>query len=248
MAKVILFDLDGTLVKAGGAGRRALNEAVRRLHGVSEVCSEFSLAGRTDKDNFRLAFHKAVGRRPDAREAARLEQAYLARLPRHVDKAVADGRYELIPGIKRFLKALRERKALIGLGTGNIKEGAHIKLRPSGLLDHFHFGGFGSDGYRRVKVLRTAVQRASQILGRRVSARDVYVIGDTHKDVAAGKQAGYHTGVVTCGFGEMEEIRKSSPEFMAEDFADLEAWLLWLNLELRRAKRDEVTPSKGVKA
>ena len=227
--KVVLFDLDGTLVRAGGAGRRALNRAVLELTGVPDACSEFSLAGRTDLDNFRLAFRKAAGRPPTASEAEAVRAAYLKRLPAEVRAAVRAGRYELVPGVARFLKLLRRRKdMLVGLGTGNIQPGAWLKLEPSGLSAHFAFGGFGCDGYTRVGMLRAAVRRASQLAGAPIRKERVFVIGDTHKDVLAGKAAGYRTAVVTAGFGELSRIERSRPELIAPDFRDASRWLRWL--------------------
>lgn len=227
--KAVLFDLDGTLVRAGGAGRRALNRAVEQLHGAREVCSEFSLAGRTDLDNFRLALRVALGRDPTPAQTAAVQAAYLRRLPREVKDAVDSGRYELVAGIGRLLRELnRLPGVLIGLGTGNVKPGAQLKLRPSGLLGHFTFGGFGCDGYTRVSVLRTAVRRASEAAGTRIPPDAVYVIGDTDKDVKAGKAAGYHTGVVTAGFGELDKIRKAGPELIAPDFRNPRPWLRWI--------------------
>ena len=89
--KVVLFDLDGTLVKAGGSGRKALNRAVLLLHGFREVCDTFSLEGRLDHHNFRLACRNAIGRRPTLAELEALEETYLKLLPSEVRKAVRRG-------------------------------------------------------------------------------------------------------------------------------------------------------------
>lgn len=227
--KAVLFDLDGTLVRAGGSGRLALDQAVERLHGFPAVCSKFSLAGRTDRDNFRLALRLALGRMPTPSEIAAVEATYLRRLPHEVRGAVRAGRYKLIGGVARLLEALRRRRdVLVGLGTGNIERGAKLKLTPSGLLPHFAFGGFGYDGYSRVSVLRAAVRRASRLAGSRIQPGSVYIIGDTDKDVKAGKAAGYHTGAVTSGFGESEKIRRAAPELIAKDFRPLSPWLDWI--------------------
>src|SRR2546426_423388 len=80
--KVVLFDLDGTLVKAGGSGRRALNRAVKTLHGVDDICSRFSIVGRMDKENFHIAVCKAIGRKPSVQELRAVQNAYLKHLPR----------------------------------------------------------------------------------------------------------------------------------------------------------------------
>lgn len=229
--KVILFDLDGTLVRAGGSGRKALNLAVQRLHGVREVCSQFSLAGRTDLDNFTLAFRAARGRRPSPRELAAVRDAYLAQLPREVSAAVRGRRYELVPGIRRLLRLLSRRAGVwLGLGTGNVRSGAVIKLGPSGLLPFFSFGGYGCDAYTRSRMLKTAVLRAEELAGERARRSEVFVIGDTEKDVSAGKKAGYRTGVVTAGFGDPAAIRAARPELVTPDFRDPAPWLSWMGL------------------
>ncbi len=241
--KIILFDIDGTLVKAGGAGKLALNKAVKTLHGAEDVCSKFYLAGGTDKVNFMQAFIEAKGRKPARKEVKAVEKKYLELLPAEVDNAVKDGRYMEIPGVAQLLKFLSKRRdVFIGLGTGNLKKGAFIKLKPSGLSKYFIFGGFGCDSYERAEVLKKAVKRAEKIAGRKARVCDVYIIGDTHKDVSAGKEAGYHTGAVTCGFGDRSKIMRTGPELVAEDFTDLSPWLIWLGLKKdpKGIKRDSL--------
>ncbi|MDA8244947.1 MAG: HAD hydrolase-like protein, partial [Elusimicrobia bacterium] len=119
----------------------------------------------------------------------------------------------------------------VGLGTGNLKDGAFIKLEPSGLMKHFAFGGYGCDSHHRSEVLRKAVQRAARIAGNSIKDGEVYVIGDTHRDVEAAKEAGYHSGVVLDGFGDRALIMRSNPELIAKDFAAMKPWLIWLGLE-----------------
>ncbi|MBI3548519.1 MAG: HAD hydrolase-like protein [Elusimicrobia bacterium] len=226
---VVLFDLDGTLVKAGGSGRKALNRAVVQLHAFEEVCSTFSLEGRMDRQNFRLALTSAIGRAPTRREVRAVEDAYLKLLPNEVRKAVKAGRYLEIPGVSKLLRALAKRKnVLLGLGTGNIREGAHIKLKPSGFLRYFTFGGYGRDGRSRAHMLRLAVGRAETLAGRRVSPADVRVIGDTARDVFAGRRSGYKTGIVIDGYGDVDAIRRAKPDLLEPDFRDTRRWLDWI--------------------
>lgn len=227
--KVVLFDLDGTLVAAGGAGRKALDRAAESLHGAEKVCSRFSLAGRTDRQNFHLAVLKATGRRPTARQLRDIERAYLRLLPGEVRKAVRERRYAEIPGITRLVRRLsKTRGVLLGLGTGNVERGARIKLEPSGLLKYFFFGGYGSDGWTRVRMLQAAVRRAAARAGRPIRPRDVFVIGDTPLDVRAGKRAGYRAGAVLGGYGDPRELKRAKPEVLARDFKDLDPWLSWI--------------------
>ena len=227
--RIVLFDIDGTLVKAGGAGRKALNRAVFKLYGIRDICSTFSLAGRMDWDNFRRAHENAVGRRATPRDIERVEAAYLALLPDEVRKAVREGLYAEIAGVSRLVNRLSGLDdVLLGLGTGNIEEGARIKLGPSGLLGRFRFGGFGRDGGSRTQMLRTAARRAETLAGRRISGARVFVIGDTPRDVSAGRSAGFRTGAVLDGFGDVEAIRRACPDFLAADFRDTDAWLRWI--------------------
>lgn len=238
--KILLFDLDGTLVRAGGAGRRALNRAVQNVFRVRKDCGELSLAGKTDLVNFAEAIRNAVGRKPTRRDVDRVHEEYIRVLPHFVRVARRAKRYELTAGIEGLLKALAARKGevALGLGTGNMERGARIKLKPSGLDGYFPFGGYGSDAYHRHLLLKKAVARAKKHHRlRRVDPADVYVIGDTPLDVAAGKKAGYKTVGVGTGFATWAELKRSRPDFLAKDFRNVEAWLRWLSLKPATQKK-----------
>ncbi|MDD2773179.1 MAG: haloacid dehalogenase-like hydrolase [Elusimicrobiales bacterium] len=231
MHKLVLFDLDGTLVLAGGSGKLALNAAVEKLYGKKNVCSEFSLAGCTDNANFSRAHELAAGEKAKTGDVARIAAAYLKILPVEVKKAVREKRYSKIRGVEKFIAALKKHKnVLVGLGTGNLKEGAFIKLGPSGMTGEFVCGGFGCDGYHRADVLRKAVRRAEKIAGRKISPAEVYIVGDTPLDISAGKECGYRTGVVTCGYSPRGELLRAGPELLEKDFSDMKPWLVWLGL------------------
>lgn len=229
--KLVLFDLDGTLVKAGGSGRLALNTAIAELYGTKDICSRISVMGRTDAENFTSAAKLAAGKKPSAAVFKQVEQRYLKHLPGEVSQAVKGGRYELIKGIKEFLSALERSGVAYGLGTGNVKTGAYIKLGPSGLSEKFLFGGFGGDGMHRAQVLRAAVKRAEQHLKTKFAPSQVYVVGDTENDVFAALENGYHSAVVTSGFGEEKTLMHAGPELLERDYEDLYPWLLWLGLK-----------------
>ena len=230
--KIILFDIDGTLVKAGGAGARALNFAVEAMTGHPEACKSVQLQGATDKANFENAFKAGAGRKPTPKQLAALTQKYVDRLPLEVLASVRAKKYLKIKGVEKLLVKLSARKdVMVGLGTGNLKDGAFIKLEPSGLLKHFAFGGYGCDSHHRSEVLEKAVERAAKIAKVKIKQREVFVIGDTHRDVEAAKEAGYHSGVVLDGFGDQRLLMRSNPELMVKDFSDMKPWLIWLGLE-----------------
>lgn len=230
--KIILFDIDGTLVKAGGAGARALDHAVEAMTGHKDACASIQLQGATDKTNFVNAFAAGAGRKPTKRELDELTKKYVGRLPQEVLASVKAKTYLKVKGVEKFLDRLAGRSdVLVGLGTGNLKDGAFIKLGPSGLMNRFAFGGYGCDSHHRSAVLKKAVQRAARVAGSAIKEREVFVIGDTHRDVEAAKEAGYHSGVVLDGFGDKALIMRSNPELMAKDFSNMKPWLIWLGLE-----------------
>lgn len=239
--KIVLFDIDGTLIKAGGAGVRALNHAIREMTGCKEACKAFELQGATDKCNFDLAFKAGKGRRPTKKEMAELVRLYVARLPDEVKASLKAKKYEKLKGVEKFLgKLSRTPGVMIGLGTGNLKDGAFIKLGPSGFMKYFAFGGYGCDSHHRAEVLQKAAERAAKLANAKVTPSEVYVIGDTHRDVEAAKEAGYRPAAVLGGFGDAHLILRSNPEIMEKDFSDPKPWLLWLGLE-----RDPKGVSRG---
>ncbi len=230
--KIVLFDIDGTLIKAGGAGVRALDKAIKEMLGVDHACGEISWQGCTDKENFSLVFKRACGKKPTAKQFRELELKYICFLPAEVKRSIKSKNYSKLNGVEKLLAILSKRKdVMVGLGTGNLRDGAFIKLEPSGLGKYFAFGGYGCDSHIRSQVLMKAVERAEKILKTRVRPADVYVIGDTHRDVSAAKDAGYHSAAVMDGFGDQNLLARSGAELIVKDFKDLYPWLIWLGLE-----------------
>lgn len=229
--KVLLFDIDGTLIRAGGAGRKALNRAAFVLYGKKHACSELSLAGRTDLYNFGAAYQAATGRKPTRAAVERLHREYLKHLPYYVKMAIRNGTYEVPAGLKVLLKRLaRDKRVLLGLGTGNMEKGARIKLEPSGFNAYFLFGGYGSDSFHRASLLKIAVVRAKRLAKTSLRPDDVYVIGDTPYDVKAGKKAGFKTVAVGTGYADWTELVAAKPDHIARDFRGTEKWLSWFRL------------------
>lgn len=229
--KILLFDVDGTLIRAGGAGRKALNQAARKLYGKKHACSELSLAGRTDLYNFGQAYRAATGKKPTRAAVEKLHREYLKHLPYYVRAAIRNGSYHVPGGLKALLKQLsRDKRVLLGLGTGNMEQGARIKLEPSGFNAYFLFGGYGSDSFHRPVLLKKAVMRARKLAHAPFTPSDVFVIGDTPHDVCAGKKAGYKTVAVGTGFSTWKELRESKPDHLARNYKDIKTWLNWFEL------------------
>jgi phosphoglycolate phosphatase-like HAD superfamily hydrolase len=207
----ILFDIDGTLIKSGGAGAVSWREAFQELFGVPADIGEYTDAGMTDPEVGRLTFEKVLGREPSMREMARLLARRNALLPR----AVAESKgYRVLPGVQELLPRLCEEGYLLGLTTGGVETAAHIKLDRAHLNHYFHFGGYGSDSTDRVELTRRAVDRASNILGRRLSPEEVLVVGDTPYDIAAAHGAGAVAVGVATGNHTAEQLAQAGADYV----------------------------------
>lgn len=184
---VLLFDIDGTLVATGGAGRRAMVAAFTDVHARADVFDGTSFAGMTDRAIVRHGIVRATGVCDEAAIDRALD-AYLDRLEREL--ASSEG-YRVFPGVYDVLERVRDRAGVaVGLGTGNVRRGAFAKLAPGKLDASFAFGGFGCDAEDRVELLRAGARRGAEALGVPVDECRVVVIGDTPKDVAAAKGMG----------------------------------------------------------
>ena len=240
MKKLVLFDLDGTLVNAGGAGRTSLRKAIKELYGVEPEFDHSLISGRTDLDNFSIVYSLIKkGKKPTAAEMKKMKAKYLEILPTEVHAVVRCKKYDLVPGVEKFLKMLsKDKDVSVGLGTGNLEEGAKIKLEPSKLGSYFSVGGYGEDGHTREEMLQAAVKRAEKKFKTKLEPDQVYVIGDTHRDICAAKNCGFHSAVLTNGFGDAQKIQRAAAELETKDFNDITTFCVWLGLK---------TDPKGVK-
>jgi phosphoglycolate phosphatase-like HAD superfamily hydrolase len=204
MPTVLLFDIDGTLLLTGGAGRRAMMAAFRDLHQSERAFEGFSFAGMTDRAIARTGLSKLLAEVTEA-DIDRALDAYLTCLESELARSPD---YRVLPGVEALLGALAGMaNVALGLGTGNVRRGAYAKLARGGIDGAFAFGGFGCDAEDRVELLRAGARRGAERLGCAVEACRVVVVGDTPKDVSAAMGIGARcVGVGTGGF---------SPEHLA---------------------------------
>jgi phosphoglycolate phosphatase len=197
---VWLFDIDGTLVSTGGVGRRALELAFERAHGRRDACDGFRFDGMTDRAIVRGGL-AALGLAPTPAAIDAVLAGYLGVLAEQVAEAPPTT-YRVHAGIREALDALQAHPGFaVGLGTGNIREGARIKLDRVGLFARFGFGGFGCDDEDRTALLRRGAERGAESLGRALDEVRVVVVGDTPKDVTAARGIGAESvGVGTGSF------------------------------------------------
>jgi phosphoglycolate phosphatase len=212
-----LFDIDGTLLRAGGAGARALNAVFARLHGLDEGMRGIDAGGRTDPWLVEQVFVGRLGRAPTEREIDEVLDAYLPELERELAAAAS---FRVLPWVEETLGWLRGiGGCAIGIATGNTEAGAHRKLARAGLVEHFAFGGYGCDSADRARVVATAIERGG------ACARDrIVVVGDTEHDVAAARACGVRVVAVATGSATRETLDATGADAVIDDLSGLRAW------------------------
>jgi phosphoglycolate phosphatase-like HAD superfamily hydrolase len=205
-ATVLLFDIDGTLVSTGGAGRRALERAFGAEHGRPDALAHIRLDGMTDPAIVRAGLsHIQVPFSTIALDA--LLARYLEFLEDEVAQ-VPPARYRTHEGMRAALDQISGRpQVAVGLGTGNVRAGARIKLRRAALDGFFSFGGFGCDAEGRPELIRRGAERGASQLGIPLGDCRVVVIGDTPNDVSAAHTVGAECVGVGTGSFRPEELR-----------------------------------------
>lgn len=213
---VCLFDIDGTLISTGGAGKAALEAALASEFGIPHPIGKLTLSGRTDRailrDLFRL--HE-LEETPET--FGRLRDAYL----RHLPGCLARISGCVLPGIAALLEQLRQREDVaVGLLTGNIREGARLKLGHYGLAQHFEFGGFGDEHLDRDDVAREALGEVRRRFDGTVTPDRIWVVGDTPLDVRCARSIGAKAIAVGTGWHTLEELAEHQPDLLVADLAD----------------------------
>jgi phosphoglycolate phosphatase-like HAD superfamily hydrolase len=216
--KHLLFDIDGTLVHAGGAGRRALNAALGEVGVEEEIVRRISFAGKTDRQIVLTAL-RGAGFAPDRLPGLLL--AVLDSYLEHLDTNLRQQPVRVYPLVAELLQACQGRPDLeLALLTGNIPLGARLKLESARLWEYFPWGVFGDHSEERSDLAR----EASRLLAAgddRVDPRDVYVIGDTSADIACGRAIGATTIAMISDFEGAETLRAAGPDHLLPDFRPL---------------------------
>ena len=223
---VLLFDIDGTLVRSGGSGKAAMDAALGHAFGIAEVKDEVPYSGRTDRAIARdlLRVH---GIPVTLENERRLTSMYLELLP----KALSEGDGHVCPGIESILNETRESPAvLLGLLTGNVRHGARTKLGHFQLWDYFAAGGgFGDDHYERDDVAHSALREIAEHRKQHLHGEEVWVIGDTPLDVKCARAIGAKVVAVATGWHDYDELAACKPDAVFEDMTHarelVERWM-----------------------
>ncbi|MGL4422077.1 MAG: HAD family hydrolase [Gemmataceae bacterium] len=217
---VLLFDIDGTLVRTGGAGKAAMEAALVRHFGVRTIRDVVRYSGRTDVAIAAdlLAAHDLP---VSVSEGERLTERYLDELP----AALAAHPGNICPGLLPLLAKLHQNPAVsLGLLTGNIRRGARIKLEHFDLWNRFAYGGFGDRHTDRDDVARAALVAAEDHHGHRIDPRLVWVIGDTPLDVSCARAIGAKVVAVATGYHPLDELQSTGADLVLPDLSNPADW------------------------
>ncbi len=221
--RLILFDIDGTLITTNGIAKTALSDAIEETIGTPTVARSHDFAGKTDPQIFAEIIRASnlpeelITTHHDA-----VFSSFFSKLERMLN---ADN-ITVLPGVRELLEALRhEEAATTALLTGNMLQGARIKLTPPGLLEYFSFGAFGNDAYYRHDLPEIAVARAYDRTGATFKAKDIVIIGDTPHDIDCGRHLNVRSIGVATGGHSNEVLAEAKPDYLFDDLTDTDRLL-----------------------
>jgi phosphoglycolate phosphatase-like HAD superfamily hydrolase len=220
MVKLVLFDIDGTLIQSGGAGEKAFARVCQLEFGIENGTANLQFAGRTDPSIVR-DFFSQFSIPTTTENFRRFFDAYVFMLDDLLRRL--EGR--VLPGVNCLLHTLRAapQPPVIGLLTGNIRLGAQIKLGHYQLWEQFQIGGFGDDHEDRNQIAAIAHQRGSRLLQSQLKGQEVLVIGDTPRDVECAQAIGARTLAVATGKFTVNELRTHRPDWVVATLEEFDA-------------------------
>ena len=218
--RVYLFDIDGTLIFSGGAGSAAVQLVLKEEFGLAEIKDGVAMTGRTDRVILRDLFGlHDIDDTPENWQ--RFLSAYLQRLPESLSTRSGG----VLPGVGELLDRLAGMPDVaVGLLTGNVRDGARVKLTHFGIFHHFRFGGFGDEHLDRDDVARSALAETRARFGD-VSTKQIWVIGDTPLDVQCARAIGARVCAVATGTHSRDELAIAEPDLLLSDLSDAGALL-----------------------
>ncbi len=229
MSVLPLFDIDGTLVDTAGAGRDAIEVALIEVYGTTGPINDLSFAGLTDPFIVRTLMQHAGLSDPEIdAHMERLWEVYADRL-----KGILRERREratVHAGVHELLDELERAGATLGLVTGNIADGANLKLAACGIADRFVFGSFGSDAEDRDELPKIAIERARDVTGVEFEPERTWIIGDTPRDIGCARACGIRVLAVATGSFSVAELEEAGADHAFESLRDTDRILGCLDI------------------
>lgn len=215
--RLLLWDIDATLITTGGAGDQALKRIVARRYRADDDLRDIEIAGRTD-----TAIVRSILQKYGVAATAETVGGFLEEYLDHLGQLLPQLRGRVMPGVAEILEHLHPNTdRVLALLTGNLRRGAHLKLQRYGLWDYFEFGAFADDHHDRNELGAFARHRAEEKHGHGFDAAEIDVIGDTGHDIACGKIFGARTIAVATGTWTPEELAAHQPDFLFNDLSDV---------------------------
>jgi phosphoglycolate phosphatase-like HAD superfamily hydrolase len=225
-SKLLLFDIDGTLLLTGGAGKVAFEEAFKEIFEIPNAWGKLDPHGRTDPAIFDEVAKRELGRLLTPGEFDLLMERYEEIFEERIHESP---RFELMPGVIEILEHLsRDSNIFLSLATGNFEGAGRMKLRRGQIEHYFQTGGFGNDAREREKIVLAAVAYSEELARQRVDKDQVFVIGDTEYDIAAAKKAGVRSIAVLTNGRTPKHFEADPPNHILKDLTDIPAFLACL--------------------
>ena len=212
----VLFDVDETLVHTGGSGARSWKAAFQKLYGVPADIGDHTSAGETDPQVARATFAGVLDRQPTDDE---LDQLYVQYLLHLAEDILVSEHYRVLPGAERCLARLGEAGILLGIVSGAMEGAARTKLMPADLNRFFIFGTYGSDSPDRAELTGIGIEKASRLHAGLVASQ-VFVVGDTPKDIGAAQAAGAVSVGVASGNYSVEQLTEAGADHVLASLED----------------------------
>jgi phosphoglycolate phosphatase-like HAD superfamily hydrolase len=217
--RLLLWDIDSTLIITDRGGMQALKQVVRERFATDDGFQDIEIAGRTDA-NIAASILRKYGIEPEEAAVADFLESYLGHLERLLPQITG----RVLPGVAQILERMAPREdRVLALLTGNLRRGAQLKLERFGLWHYFQFGAFADDHADRNELGAFARSRAKEKHGAEFAVADIDVIGDTGHDIACGKAFGARTIAVATGSWSRERLAEHEPDFLFDDLSDVDS-------------------------
>jgi phosphoglycolate phosphatase-like HAD superfamily hydrolase len=216
MTRLVLFDIDDTLIQTNGAGPRAFDRAFEIEFEIKNATHEISFAGRTDRGILsEFLTNHSIPEKPGDFECFFRSYTFW------LDYYLAQSPGNILPGVNRLLRELlgRNQRPAIGLLTGNIRLGAQIKLRRHRLWNFFETGAFGCEHHDRNQIAEIALKRGQKILGKNLRGSEILVIGDTTLDIDCANAISARSLAVATGGSTLDDLAAHQPTWAVENLS-----------------------------
>jgi len=217
--KLILFDIDGILIQPGAVKVDYWKISIKKHFGLDVKKEEVYRSGKTDREILIELLQKKGIQEPEKDKRFLLALNDLGNI---FSEAIKGTKLEKVPNVEKLIKRLLKEKQIIGLLTGNTEERAEVKLKNANFWKHFKVGAFGDKTKNRSELVKIALNDAKEKTGIQFKKEDVYIIGDTVRDIQCAKKTEVKSIAVATGPESIEELKKEKPTHLFKDFSNIE--------------------------